>query len=111
MKRFSLILWVLVAGTAPAQQTVDQPYLAPNTGGHTSIVTRLLFTRDRKQLISVSQDNTIRIWDVDRGDTLRVLRPPIGKGKDGQLFAAAPSPDAKTPPVPRLTCGHGHLLL
>src|SRR5262249_49577771 len=36
------------------------------------------------------------IWDVAGHEPPRVLRPPIGPGKQGELYAAALSPDGKT---------------
>jgi len=108
MKRIVvLLLLAALPAAARAQENVNQPYLVPNTGGHTSVIGRLLFTPDGKQLISISQDKTIRIWDVARGETARVLRPPIGKGHEGLLFAAALSPDGKTLAVGGAPVGGG----
>ena len=38
-------------------------------------------------------DKTIRIWDVQSGEMLRVS-PPIGPNREGSLYAAALSPTA-----------------
>jgi WD40 repeat protein len=105
----ALFLLAVLPATATAQENINQPYLVPNTSGHTSLVNRLLFTPDGKQLISVSSDKTIRVWDVARGATARVLRPPIGKGKEGELMAAALSPDGKTLAVGGVAVGNGRL--
>ena len=67
-----------------------------DSGGHTAVVWKVLFTPDGKELISVSDDKTIRFWDVASGEPIRVLRPPIGPGLEGELFAAALSPDGRT---------------
>src|SRR5262249_38080076 len=56
-----------------------------------------------RELITVSDDKTIRVWDVATGEPLRVLRPPIGRGQEGQLYAAALAPDGRTLAVG----GHG----
>jgi len=72
------------------------PILVLDSGGHTSLVNKVLFTPDGKELISVSDDKTIRFWDVASGEPLRVLRPPIGPGPEGELYAAALSPDGRT---------------
>jgi WD40 repeat protein len=92
----SALAGLAVATAALAQETTDGPYLVANTGGHTARVNRVLFTPDGKRLVSVSNDKTIRIWDLTTGATVRVLRPPIGKGAEGALYAAALSPDGKT---------------
>jgi WD40 repeat protein len=107
-RTLALIVLAALPAAAVGQDNVDQPHLVPNTGGHTSIVSRLLFTPDGKQVISVSQDKTIRVWDVARGGS-RVLRPPIGKGHEGQLYAAALSPDGKTLAVGGAPVGNGRL--
>ncbi len=79
-----------------AQEPAAPPILVLDSGGHTSIVWKVLFTPDGKELISVSEDKTIRFWDVASGEPLRVLRPPIGPGREGKLYDAALSPDGRT---------------
>jgi len=83
-------------GSADAQEAPTEPMLALDAGGHTNIVDQLCFTPDGKELISVSWDKTIRLWDVRTGELLRVLRPPIGPNRGGALYAAALSPDGRT---------------
>jgi hypothetical protein len=85
------VLWG--AAGAPA---AEPPILALDAGGHTAIVRKVLFTPDGKELITVSDDNTIRFWVVATAEPLRGLRPPIGPGPEGILYAAALSPDGRT---------------
>ncbi len=73
-----------------------EPVLVLDSGGHTAEVVKVLFTPDGKQVVTVSRDKTVRIWDVQTGQTVRVLRPPIGHGLAGELYAGALSPDGKT---------------
>jgi len=68
------------------------------------------YSEDGKQLLTASQDGTLRLWDVENGRELRrigkeVLPPHISGVTDGnawmvyqrsQITAAAMSPDAKT---------------
>jgi WD40 repeat protein len=57
----------------------------------------VIFTPDGKQLISVSYDTTIRVWDVATGALRNIIRGQVGgDGFEGQLYAAALSPDGKT---------------
>jgi hypothetical protein len=42
----------------------DRPFLALDAGGHSAPVLRVLFTPDARQVISVSHDKAVRIWDV-----------------------------------------------
>jgi WD40 repeat protein len=86
---------VPVPVVSPAQEFI--PVL--NADGHSGRVHRLLFNKDRStnglELISISEDKTIRRWDFKSG-TSRALIPPIGAGLAGMLYAAAISPDGST---------------
>ena len=94
--RWSYVVLLSCVVPAAALAKEEKPILVLEPGGHTAIVWKVLFTPDGKELISVSNDKTIRFWDVKTGETLRVLHPPIGPGPEGQLYAAALSPDGKT---------------
>jgi len=97
MKRMVLILACLVLPSpVQAQGAKEKPILVLDAGGHTDSVPTVLFTPDGKQLISASKDKTIRIWDVSTGETVRVLRPPIGQGRAGAFYAAALTADGLT---------------
>src|SRR5437588_1439370 len=96
MKRFLFLLIILAsAGSARGQATKESPILVLDAGGHTDSIPTVLFTPDGKQVISVSKDRTARIWDVASGEMLRTLRPPIGPGIGGTLFAGAITPNGK----------------
>jgi WD40 repeat protein len=73
-----------------------KPVLVLDGGGHTAEVNKVLFTPDGKQVVTVSKDKTVRVWDAASGQTVRVLRPPIGNGVAGELYAGALSPDGQT---------------
>ncbi len=74
----------------------EKPLLVLNARGHTSLVRKVLFTPDSRQLISIAEDKTIRQWDVTTGEQLRVLRLPVGTSLEGKHFAAALTPDGTT---------------
>ena len=78
------------------KELVPQPGVVLDAGGHTGTVKGLVFTPDGQQLITASFDKTIRVWDVNTGEPVRVLRPPIGMGQIGEYFGVALSPDGKT---------------
>ena len=84
---------VLGSIAAPEGERHDKPMLMLDAGGHTSRVGTVLFTPEGRRLISVSQDKTIRIWNVQTGEMLQVLRPPIYPGGSG---IADLSPDGST---------------
>ena len=97
MRRLTFVLGLLVCPAAWADDRRDQnPILVLDSGGHTSHVKQVLFTQDGEGLITVSVDKTIRFWDVASGEPIRVIRPPVGPGPQGMLYAAAISPDGRT---------------
>jgi WD40 repeat protein len=97
MLRCIPLLILLTCRPVRAEETAAAPpVLVIDSGGHTSIVWQVLFTPDGRELISVSSDKTIRIWDVASGEPSRVLRTPIGPGEEGKLYAAVLAPDGRT---------------
>ena len=97
-----VILFTLYSCTTTSRESissgyteVENPFLKIETGGHTDRINGLSFTPDSKQLISVSWDKTIRIWDVQSGTLLKILRSYSKEGRDGAFNAAALSPDGK----------------
>nr|VFJ44649.1 MAG: WD40 repeat [Candidatus Kentron sp. FM]VFJ44950.1 MAG: WD40 repeat [Candidatus Kentron sp. FM]VFK05944.1 MAG: WD40 repeat [Candidatus Kentron sp. FM] len=89
------LLCLLVGASVSAQvlaQAEDTPRLVVDTGGHRGLINDVLFTWDGKRLVSVSQDKTVRVWDVQSGELVRTLRGEIGPGDAGRLYAGALSP-------------------
>jgi WD40 repeat protein len=91
----------VVKAPGPAENaTQGTPRLVIEAGGHEATVRELLFTADGRELISVSDDKTIRIWSVSpdgrQASLARTLRGEIGDGRVGQLAAAALSPPDAT---------------
>ncbi len=60
--------------------------------GHSGLVHDVIFIKGGKQLISASEDKTVRIWDVSDGSLVKTLRFQIGDGVDGKIYAAALDP-------------------
>ena len=83
----------LIATTAA---DTDAPRLVLEAGGHQAIIRELIFTPDGRELVSVSDDKTIRIWSVsdDGRQALltQTLRGQIEAGREGMMAAAALSP-------------------
>lgn len=63
---------------------------------HTARITQIDIDAANKYLVTSSDDKTARVWDLETGSLLTVLRPPIGDGAEGRLYAAAISPDGQT---------------
>jgi len=93
------------SNTTEAPSTVVQaaenpPRLVLEAGGHSALIRKLLFTADGRELVSVSDDKTIRVWSVSpdgrQAALARTIRGQIEDGRAGQIFSAALSPpDAK----------------
>lgn len=83
----------LVASSGVCQKGV--PRIVINSLGHSGKIYSIVFTPDGDKIISVSEDKTIRIWDVATGDLLNKYESQIGNGPEGMLYASAISPDGK----------------
>jgi WD40 repeat protein len=79
------------------------PLLRIETGQHTAVIRRISTDAANRYLVTASEDKTARVWDLATGKLLRVLRPPLGAGDEGKLYAVALSPDGRTVAVGGLT--------
>ena len=77
-------------------QPEHQPVLRLETGMHTVSIRRIATDAQGRWLVTASDDKTARVWDLATGQLLRTLRPPIGSGNEGKLYAVAMSPDGNT---------------
>ncbi|WP_372491104.1 WD40 repeat domain-containing protein, partial [Falsiroseomonas oryziterrae] len=76
-----------------AAEPPQQPFLRIEAVAHTAPVARLAADAGGRLLASVSDDKTLRLWDLPDGNLRAVLRPPIAPGEEGELYAVALSPD------------------
>jgi WD40 repeat protein len=88
----ALLLALQVLGMASAQP-FEAPQLRVNGSAHHAAVRALAQDASGRWWLSAGDDKTARLW-LD-GQVQRVLRPPIGAGNEGKLYAAALSPDAQ----------------
>ncbi len=95
LKVLFLVLAALL-GAGNALLAKEDPILVIDPRGHSAMINDVMFTPDGRKLISVSDDKTIRLWDVESGEVLHTLRGQVGDGKEGMLFAGALSPDGHT---------------
>jgi len=85
----------------------DRPFLVFDAQGHTALPRAALFTNDSKQVVTVAEDKTVRIWDVASGRPVRVLRLPAGTWKEGVPWAAALVPPGNRLAVAGISSGLG----
>ena len=74
-----------------------EPILRLEVGVHNAGIWGIAIDSSNRILVTGSDDKTVRVWDISgRGELLRILRPPVGEGEEGQIFAVALSPDGRT---------------
>ncbi len=94
MRIFSLFIVGFCLNVGAETLAADpEPIPMLNTGGHMGLITDIAFTPDGKRLISASDDKTIRIWDLEIGKTVEVIRGQISRGPSGKIRAMALSSD------------------
>ena len=87
---FVACTWNVCAGP---EQGADVPILRTNLGTHSAPIRAIDVDSKGRYAVTASEDKTAGVWDLDSGKLLQVLRPPLGAGNDGKLFAAAITPD------------------
>ncbi len=88
------------AQPAPTVPHASTPLLRIEAGHHTGAVQRLSLDSQNRYLATVAKDKTVRVWELPKFELQTVLRPPIGNGIKGTLYAVAISPDGMT-----VSCG------
>jgi len=84
---------MMASGVAHSGAPPSEPVLRIETGMHTAPIMRIGVDAAERFLVTTSDDKTARVWDLETGRLLRVLRPPIGAGDEGKLYAVAIPPD------------------
>jgi WD40 repeat protein len=95
-RRITCLISMLGAGMVMLAAQAGEPLLRINTQMHTSVIRCLALDPTGKTLLTCSYDKTARLWDADKGDLLRILRPPVGKANEGMLYCGVFTPDGKT---------------
>jgi WD40 repeat protein len=92
-----LVLWA----TPHAWAQDREPILRMELGTHSASIHCLARDPANRILVTGSEDKTARVWDIADGTKLlRTLRPPVGDGEQGHIFAVAMAPDGST-----IACG------
>ena len=71
----------------------DQPILQIDSGGHSSLIGDIAFSKDGRYLVSTGKDKLIRVWDIAQEKTVRTIRGQVGEGPEGKIYAMALSVD------------------
>ncbi len=92
-----LILLVLSIPSLAAESRpiATTPFLRLETGMHTAPIRRISVDAAARYVVTASDDKTARVWELATGKLLQTLRPPMGEGNEGKLFAVALSPDGQ----------------
>jgi hypothetical protein len=72
------------------------PVLTIETGMHVAAIRQISVDKSCRLAVTGSDDKTVRLWTLADGKLQKIMRPPIGLGNLGKVFAVAMSPDGKT---------------
>ena len=71
----------------------NEAILKLDTLGHTGVINDILVSKDKTEIISASNDKTIRVWDVATGKEKMKILGAIGASSEGKIYAIALSGD------------------
>ena len=103
MKRILLLLFLAILFLPIDLNSAEppkEPILRIETGMHTAAIRHIGVDRANRWLVTASDDKTVRLWELATGHLVRVIRPPVGEGKEGQILAVAITPDGR-----QIACG------
>ena len=84
-----IVIFILITGAAVCL-FAEESLLIRTLTGHTGCVNSVTYSPDGKKVASGSEDGTVRIWDVGRGECERTLT-----GHTGYVTSVTYSPDGK----------------
>ncbi|MCB9224308.1 MAG: WD40 repeat domain-containing protein [Crocinitomicaceae bacterium] len=90
MRNLVIVLVLLNSWMASGQ---NQTYVTIDTKGHMGLVKNVMFSPDGSQLYSISDDKTIRVWDLHDGVLIKTFRGYIEENYVGMLNSGALSDD------------------
>lgn len=91
----ALAALTVAAPAARAGEPPTAPVLRVEAEMHTAMINRVATDAAGRWVVTASDDKTARVWERATGRPVRVLRPPLGPGNEGKLYAVALSPDGR----------------
>ncbi len=73
----------------------DLPLLRLHLGQHSAPIKRIDCDAAQRIAVTGSDDRTVHLWSLPDASLVRILRPPIGDGDEGRIFAVALHPAAR----------------
>ena len=83
MKKLLMLLTTLTLLLSAKSATLQL-----DTKGHTAMIRDIIVTKSG-DIISASDDKTIRVWSSTTGEEKRKILGQIGAGSEGKIFAIA----------------------
>jgi WD40 repeat protein len=62
---------------------------------HTGTISATATDANGQIMVTAGKGKTIRLWDLQSGQLIKVFRPPIGEGQEGEIYAVALSPNGQ----------------
>jgi DNA-binding beta-propeller fold protein YncE len=93
--RLAALLLAIQPAWSQTTQPPAEPLLRIEAGMHTGPVSAVDSDASGHVAATASPDKTVRVWEPSTGRLLQVLRPPLGPGNEGALYAVAVSPDGR----------------
>ena len=90
-----LILCAGILTVICTQAFAQIPQIVIDSKGHSARISNIHYTNEGNQIVSISEDKTIKVWDVESGKMLKKFESQIGDGFEGMFYASALSPDGK----------------
>ncbi len=89
------LLFIGILSIVPTIVFSQVPQIVIDSKGHSARISNLHYTSDGTQIVSISEDKTIKVWDVETGKMVRKFESQIGNGFEGMFYSSAISPDGK----------------
>ncbi|ANQ48243.2 hypothetical protein MY04_0861 [Flammeovirga sp. MY04] len=90
---YSICLFVLLFHSVIGQDKSQHVVMDPQ--GHSQIIRKVVFSSNNQKIYSVSEDRTMRVWDVPSSSISHTFWGNMSQGVDGGYGALTLSPDNK----------------